>query len=61
MTDATYEYTRQDAQGQSCTLNAWAKVPASLSAAERGDLKRRAAELLRAKNAVLVEIGRAHV
>ena len=54
MTDATYEYTRQDAQGQSCTLNAWAKVPASLSAAERGDLKRRAAELLRAKNAVLV-------
>jgi quinolinate synthase len=54
MTEATYEYTRQDATGASCTANAWAKVPAALTPAQRQDLKARAAALLKAKGAVLV-------
>jgi quinolinate synthase len=54
MTETTYEYTRQDAQGQSCTLHAWAKVPAPLSADQRAALKARARDLLKARNAVLV-------
>lgn len=54
MSDTTYEYTRQDATGASCTAHAWAKVPAPLTPAERTALKQRAAELLRARQAVLV-------
>ena len=54
MTEATYEYTRQDATGASCTANAWAKVPPALTPAQRQDLKARAAALLKAKGAVLV-------
>jgi quinolinate synthase len=54
MTAATFEYTRQDATGASCTANAWAKVPPALTPAQRQDLKARAAALLKAKNAVLV-------
>nr|WP_295075476.1 quinolinate synthase NadA [uncultured Roseateles sp.] len=49
-----FDYTRQDAQGQSCTVQAWAKVPAPLSPAERASLKAEAAALLKAHNAVLV-------
>ncbi|ALT77750.1 quinolinate synthase NadA [Paucibacter sp. KCTC 42545] len=49
-----FDYTRQDAQGQSCTVQAWAKVPAPLSPAERASLKAEAAALLKANNAVLV-------
>ncbi|MBT9595523.1 MAG: quinolinate synthase NadA [Vitreoscilla sp.] len=54
MTEAVYDYTRQDATGASCTVQAWAKVPTPLTPAQRADLKARAAALLKAKNAVLV-------
>jgi quinolinate synthase len=54
MTDVTIEYTRPDAQGTSCTAQAWARVPAPLSRREREALAARAAELLRARQAVLV-------
>ena len=53
MTQETYEYTRQDASGSSCTLNAWAKVPVPLSTAQRDVLKQEAEERVRAKGAVL--------
>jgi quinolinate synthase len=49
-----YDFTRQDASGASCTAHAWAKVPALLSPAQRVDAKARAAELLKAHDAVLV-------
>ncbi|MDC8783771.1 quinolinate synthase NadA [Roseateles koreensis] len=54
MDQLLFDYTRQDAQGQSCTAHAWAKVPAPLSTAQRAALKTEAAALLKAHNAVLV-------
>ncbi|MCZ2441852.1 MAG: quinolinate synthase NadA [Burkholderiales bacterium] len=54
MTETLYDYTRQDASGASCTLQAWAKVPRALSPAEKAAHKARIAELLKAQNAVLV-------
>ena len=54
MTEATFEYTRQDATGASCIANAWAKVPPALTPTQRQSLKARATELLKAKGAVLV-------
>ncbi len=54
MEQVLYDYSRQDAEGATCTAHAWAKVPAPLSATERGRLAERAAELLKARNAVLV-------
>lgn len=54
MTDAVYDYTRQDATGATCTAHAWAKVPAPLTPAQRDELKASAARLLKAHNAVLV-------
>ena len=54
MTQDSYEYTRQDASGASCTAHAWAKVPAPLTPTQREALKARAAEALKAQNAVLV-------
>ncbi|MBN8486430.1 MAG: quinolinate synthase NadA [Burkholderiales bacterium] len=54
MSETSYEYTRQDALGQSCTLSAWAKVPAPLTPSQRSALKARARDLLKAKSAVLV-------
>ena len=54
MEQVLYDYSRQDAEGATCTAHAWAKVPAPLSAPERGRLAERAAELLKASNAVLV-------
>lgn len=54
MSQVLFDYTRQDSQGESCTAHAWAKVPAPLKPAERETLKRRAAELLKARGAVLV-------
>ncbi len=49
-----YDFTRQDASGESCTVQAWAKVPTPLTPAQRADLKARAAALLKARQAVLV-------
>src|SRR5436853_3545979 len=54
MTEAVYDYTRQDATGATCTAHAWAKVPPPLAPDERGALKRRAAALLKQHDAVLV-------
>ncbi len=54
MTEQTYDYPLQDAQGATCTASAWAKVPAPLTPTQRAGLKTRAAALLKAHNAVLV-------
>ena len=54
MTEALYDYTRQDAHGSSCTAHAWAKVPPVLNAQERLDVRQKARELLKRHNAVLV-------
>jgi quinolinate synthase len=50
----SFDYDRQDAQGQTCTAHAWAKVPAPLTPSRRQALMTEAAELLKAKGAVLV-------
>ena len=54
MEQQLYDYTKQDAAGTSCTVQAWAKVPAPLTVPERAELKARAAALLKQHNAVLV-------
>ena len=54
MEQVLYDFARQDAQGATCTAHAWAKVPAPLTPSQRQQLKARAAELLKAKGAVLV-------
>ena len=54
MDQVLFDYTRQDAAGQSCTAHAWAKVPAPLNATQRQALKAEAAAILKAQNAVLV-------
>jgi quinolinate synthase len=54
MEQVLFDYTRQDAQGATCTAHAWAKVPAPLQPAERTAFKARAAALLKAHDAVLV-------
>jgi quinolinate synthase len=54
MTQVLFDYTRQDASGSSCTAAAWARAPAPLTREERARSKARAAELLKAHDAVLV-------
>ena len=54
MTQVLFDYTKQDADGSSCVSQAWAKTPEPLSATQRSQVKARAAELLKAHNAVLV-------
>ena len=54
MTQATYDYPRQDAAGATCTAQAWAKVMPTPGPDERTRLKARAKELLKANDAVLV-------
>lgn len=54
MTQVLFDYTRQDAQGASCTAHAWAKVPPPLNSAQRKTVKQRARELLEQHRAVLV-------
>ncbi len=54
MTEQLFDYTRQDAQGASCTAHAWAKVPEVLSAVDRRAAFARAKELLAERQAVLV-------
>ena len=48
------DYTRQDAAGASCTVQAWARVAPPLAPAERKQAMARAAALLKQHNAVLV-------
>jgi quinolinate synthase len=51
----TIEFERpQMDEGTSCTANAWARVPATPSAAEKAELKARIKRLLKEKQAVLV-------
>jgi len=54
MTQASYDYPRQSADGATCTAQAWAKVMPTPGPAERAALKARAAELLQAHDARLV-------
>ena len=54
MSAQLFDYTRQDALGQACTLRAWAKVPPALSTSEKESHKRAIAEGLKERNAVLV-------
>ncbi len=54
MSTVLYDFTRQDASGASCTAHAWAKVPTPLGPAERVAAQARAAQLLKAHDAVLV-------
>ncbi len=49
-----YDYTRQDASGSCSIAHAWARVPKRLSTVEREAALQRAAELLKAQDAVLV-------
>lgn len=54
MESVIYDYTRQDAQGASCTAHAWAKVPEPLSPAEREATRERIRQLLAERDAVLI-------
>ena len=54
MSSVMFDYTRQDASGESCTAHAWAKVPAPLTPDGRARARARAAELLAREQAVLV-------
>ncbi len=54
MTTSTFEYTRQDAQGLCSTQHAWTRVPLPLKPAEKLVARERAAQLLKAHDAVLV-------
>ena len=47
MNGLQFDYTRQDASGQSCTALAWAKAPKPLTRDERAHLKERARMLLK--------------
>jgi quinolinate synthase len=54
MTQVLFDYTRADASGASVTAQAWARVPLALPPADRQAAMARAAELLKARGAVLV-------
>jgi len=49
-----FDYTRQDAKGDSCTVQAWAKVPAPLSTNDKVATMARIRDLLIERNAVLI-------
>ena len=54
MSQVLFDYTRQNAQGESRVAHAWARVPAEPTPAERVALKDRAKALLARHGAVLV-------
>ena len=54
MNQILFDYTHPDASGAACTAQAWAKVPQALPPGERQAAIARAAQLLKAHNAVLV-------
>jgi len=54
MQEVVFDYTRQDAAGQSCTAHAWAKVPERLAPADREATIARIRHLLQQEQAVLV-------
>jgi quinolinate synthase len=54
MEQVLYDYTQQDAAGTCSTAQAWAKVPAALSPADKASTRQRIKQLLKAQQAVLV-------
>lgn len=54
MEQQLFDYTRPNAQGQSVTASAWARVPVGLPPAEKAAATRRIQELLASQQAVLV-------
>lgn len=54
MEQVLYDYTRPNAQGQSVTASAWARVPAGLAPSEKASTLARIRELLVSQRAVLV-------
>ena len=54
MSAILYDFTKQDSAGVCSTQQAWAKAPPQLSPDQRREQKARAAELLKAHDAVLV-------
>jgi quinolinate synthase len=54
MSQVLFDYTRQDAKGESRTAHAWARVPATPTPGERATMKARAKALLAKHHAVLV-------
>ncbi|HET9978362.1 MAG TPA: quinolinate synthase NadA [Burkholderiaceae bacterium] len=54
MTQVLFDYTRQNASGESRIAHAWARVPATPTANERKAMRERAKALLKAHDAVLV-------
>ena len=54
MTQVLFDYTRQNASGESRTAHAWARVPATPTPNERKAMRERAKALLKAHDAVLV-------
>ena len=54
MSQVLFDYTRQDAKGESRVAHAWARVPASPTPGERATMKARAMALLAQHKAVLV-------
>lgn len=54
MTEKLFDYTRQDADGTSCTAHAWARVPEPQTGAQRARSIERAKALLAEHRAVLV-------
>jgi quinolinate synthase len=54
MSQVLFDYTRQNAHGESRTAHAWARVPAAPTPGERATMKAKAKALLAQHNAVLV-------
>jgi quinolinate synthase len=54
MSQVLFDYTRQDAKGESTVAHAWARVPLSPTPGERATMKAHAKELLAKHQAVLV-------
>ena len=52
--NTSFDFTLQNAQGESCVAQAWAKVRPGLDASERFGLKQRIQEALRERDAVLI-------
>jgi quinolinate synthase len=54
MTQVLFDYTQQDANGSSCTAQAWAQIPERLNPIQRAQQKAQAKALLAQHNAVLI-------
>ena len=54
MDSVLFDYTRQDAQGASCTAQAWARQPMALAGPDKLRVRSRIKQLLAQNNAVMV-------